>query len=78
MINLQEANLPDQSLVVENNWNGILILAELNDWLEKIGDQSVAAQIFHCMLEELVEQTKEIDAMELAFWKPVYEHIGRS
>ena len=54
MINLQESNLPDQSLVVENNWNGILILAEFNDWLSKIGDQTVSAQIFQCMLDELV------------------------
>ena len=38
MIDFQESNLPDASLVVENNWNGILILAELNNWLQNVGD----------------------------------------
>ena len=38
IINLQEANLPDASAVMENNWNGLLILSELEDWVETIAD----------------------------------------
>ena len=38
MIDFQESNLPDASLVVEKNWNGILILAEFNNWLQNLGD----------------------------------------
>ena len=38
MIDLQESNLPEASAVMENNWNGLLILSELNNWLKSVGD----------------------------------------
>ena len=52
MIDFQESNLPDASLVVENNWNGILILAEFNTWLQNVGDQLISFQLLNIMLEE--------------------------
>ena len=78
MIDLQESNLPEASAVMENNWNGLLILSELNNWLKSVGDQAVAFMIFKSMLEQSLVKSKAIDEAEVAFWKPVYEKLGRS
>ena len=46
MIDLQESNLPEASAVMENNWNGLLILSELNNWVRSVGDPVMAFQLF--------------------------------
>lgn len=46
MIDLQESNLPEASAVMENNWNGLLILSELNNWVRSVGDPVIAFQLF--------------------------------
>lgn len=73
---MHKAQLPESKTVFDTNWNGVMIVAELKDWVKKVDDSEVAFTMLRQMVSEIGLKRKERELSEHEYWTKLYEQVG--
>ena len=60
------------------NWNSILIIAELKDWIDQFDDDTTAYFSFYEMVQTLKEDLRVTEKADVAYWQKASEQLAIS